>query len=307
MTAAMLDRLLPPGAPVVEVTGLSKRYGRTVALDDVTCSIGEHSITGLLGRNAAGKTTLMGILTGQAFATSGVVRLFGQDPLENDRVLAHTCFIRENQQYPSNFRVGNVFDAAAHFHPLFDRVYAESLADEFDLPRRRQVHRLSRGQRSAVGIIVGLAAQAPLTLFDEPYLGLDATARQLFYDRLLADYAERPRTIVLSTHLIDEVSNLLDAVIVVDRGRLVVADDVENLRGSATTLMGREQSVDDVAAGHPVLHRERMGMLASVTVQGAFGESERRRAAELSVDLQPVSLQQLVMRASAAHRNGGTQ
>ena len=109
---------------------------------------------------------------------------------------------------------------------------------------------------------LGLASRAPLTFFDEPYLGLDAVARQLFYDRLLADYAEHPRTVVLSTHLIDEVSDLLDHVVVLDHGRVVVDEDAETLRGSLVVVSGPSGAVDDFAAGHEVVHRENLGPAA---------------------------------------------
>ena len=123
----------------------------------------------------------------------------------------------------------------------------------------QRVKKLSRGQLSAVGVVLGLASRAPLTIFDEPYLGLDAVARQLFYDRLLADYAEHPRTVVLSTHLIDEVSDLLDHVVVLDRGRVVVDEDTDVLRGSLVVVSGPSRAVDDFAAGHDVVHRENLG------------------------------------------------
>jgi len=176
----------------------------------------ENAINGLLGRNGAGKTTIMQMLTGQDFATSGDIRVFGQSPVENAAVLQNLCFIKESQKYPDDFMPKHVFRSAPWFFPHWDADFAEQLIDEFRLPTKRRIKKLSRGQLSSVGVIVGLASRAPLTFFDEPYLGLDAVARQLFYDRLLEDYAEHPRTVILSTHLIDEVSNLLEHVFVID-------------------------------------------------------------------------------------------
>src|SRR4051795_12298725 len=139
--------------------------------------------------------------------------------------------IKEGQRYPDLFRVRDALDAAAMLFPNWDDDLARSLLRDFDLPEKRTIKKLSRGMNSAVGIVIGLASRAELTLFDEPYLGLDAVARQLFYDRLLADYAEHPRTILLSTPLIDEVANLLEHVIVIDRGRIVVDANADDLRG----------------------------------------------------------------------------
>ena len=118
---------------------------------------------------------------------------------------------------------------------------------DFDLPSRRPIKKLSRGMTSAVGIVIGLASRAPLTLFDEPYLGLDAVARHQFYDRLLADYAEHPRTIVLSTHLIEEISDLLEHVLLLDRGRVLLDADAETLRATALTVTGKIGALDAAA------------------------------------------------------------
>ena len=168
--------------------------------------------------------------------------------------------------------------------------------------------KLSRGQLSAVGVIVGLASRAPLTFFDEPYLGLDAVARQIFYDRLLADYAEHPRTVVLSTHLIDEVGDLLEHVLVIDEGRILIDRDADELRGSATTVVGSRAAVDAFVAGRDVLHRDGVGGLASVTVAG-LDDADRRAATAAGLELAPVSLQQLVVRSTTRQpriSRGGT-
>ena len=143
--------------------------------------------------------------------------------------------------------------------PGWDAGLARSLMADFDLPAKRPMKKLSRGMNSAVGIIIGLASRAPVTLFDEPYLGLDAVARQLFYDRLLADYAEHPRTIVLSTHLIEEIAGLLEHVLLIDHGRVLLDADAEWLRGSALTVTGPGAAVQAFARQHELLHTESLG------------------------------------------------
>ena len=282
---------------VVEVTDLSKHYGKVHAVDGVSFSLEENRIYGLLGRNGAGKTTLMSLLTAQEFASGGSIEVFGHSPVENADVLERTAFIRESQRYPEDFRVKHVFRSAPWFFANWDAGFAAKLADEFRLPLNRRVKKLSRGQLSAVGVIVGLASRAPLTFFDEPYLGLDAVARQLFYDRLLSDYAEHPRTIVLSTHLIDEVSNLLEHVIVIDEGRIIIDSDADTLRGSATTVAGTASAVDAFTTGRDVLHREGIGGLATATVSG-LDAAGRRAATAAGLELSPVSLQQLIVRTT---------
>lgn len=282
--------------PVVQVQDLCRNYRDVLALDHVSLSLEQDKIYGLLGRNGAGKTTLMSIMTAQGFASSGSVRVFDEAPYENEKVLSRICFIRESQKYPDDFKPMQAFRAAAIFYKNWDNELALRLAHDFQLPMKRRIKKLSRGQLSAVGVIIGLASRAELTFFDEPYLGLDAVARQLFYDRLLADYAQFPRTIVLSSHLIDEVANLLEHIIIIDQGRIIVDDDAENIRGQAVNVAGTAARVETFTAGRTVLHREQLGALQSVTLDGALSAAERREAHELGLEIGPVSLQQFVIR-----------
>ena len=284
---------------IIEATNLSKKFGAFTAVNDVSFTIEENKIYGLLGRNGAGKTTIMQLLTGQDFASGGTINVYGQSPVENAAVLSNVSFIKESQKYPDQFRAKHVFAAAPRFFAHWDQAFAEQLIAEFRVPLNRDIKKLSRGQVSAVGVIIGLASRAPITFFDEPYLGLDAVARQLFYDRLLEDYAEHPRTVILSTHLIDEVSNLLEHVLVIDEGKLLIDEDAESLRGSATTVVGTRQGVDAFVADREVLHRDGIGGLASVTV-GRLSPQDRARAAEMGLELSPVSLQQLVVRLTGS-------
>ncbi|WP_159702051.1 ABC transporter ATP-binding protein [Arthrobacter sp. 18067] len=289
---------------IVEARNLIKHYKDVNALDNVNLSLSANRIYGLLGRNGAGKTTLMSILTAQAFATSGEALVFGASAYENDAVLSRICFIRESQKYPDDFQPRHAFRSAALFYKNWDQEFADRLAEDFQLPIKRRIKKLSRGQLSAVGVIIGLASRAELTFFDEPYLGLDAVARQLFYDRLVEDYAEHPRTIILSSHLIDEVANLLEHVVVIDRGRIIMDADAEDIRGSAVTVSGSAEKVDAFLAGKKILHRETLGSLASVTVDEVLGSRERAEAQELGLELSPVSLQQLVVRKTMIREGG---
>lgn len=294
---------------VIRVDGLDKTYGAgsnaVHAVIDASFALAENRIYGLLGRNGAGKTTLMQLLTGQEFATRGRIEVFGESPVENARVLERVCFIKESQRYPDDFRVKHVLRSAPWFFANWDADFADELVERFRVPVSRRMKKLSRGQLSAVGVIVGLASRAPLTFFDEPYLGLDAVARQLFYDVLLADYAEHPRTVVLSTHLIDEVSNLLEHVIVIDEGRIVIDADADELRGSAVDVVGTRVAVESFTSGREVLHRSGLGGLATATVAG-LDEAGRAAARDAGLELAPVSLQQLVIRTTTGE-TAGTQ
>lgn len=286
---------------VIEVTDLTKRYRDTLALDEVSFAIEENTIYGLLGRNGAGKTSVMSILTAQNSPTSGTVRVFGENPYENAKVLRRVCFVRESQKYPDDATARHAFRMASLFFPRWDQALADQLVDDFQLPLKKAIKKLSRGQLSAVGVIIGLASRAEITFFDEPYLGLDAVARQLFYDRLLADYAQHPRTIILSSHLIDEVANLLERVIVIDQGRIVMDEETDAVRHRAATIVGDSAAVEAFVAGREVIHRESLGRVSSVTVIGELTADDRSRLAEAGLDVAPVSLQQLIVRTTQHH------
>ncbi|GAB2521806.1 ABC transporter ATP-binding protein [Microbacterium petrolearium] len=282
--------------PVIEVQNLTKRYKDKLALDDVSFTIQRDAIYGFLGRNGAGKTTAMSILTAQNFATSGSVRVFGENPYENARVLNRMCFVRESQKYPDEANAKTAFASARLFFPNWDQGLADELIDDFQLPLKTITKKLSRGQLSAVGVIIGLASRAEITFFDEPYLGLDAVARQIFYDRLLQDYAEHPRTIILSSHLIDEISNLIERVLVIDRGRILMDQSVDEARRQATNIVGDAEQTERFVRGREVLHRESLGRVASVTFLGELTDAERREVAAAGLDFAPVPLQQLIVR-----------
>lgn len=292
---------------VIEVHNLTKRYKDTLALDAVALQIEKDTIYGLLGRNGAGKTTLMSILTAQNFATSGEVRVFGEHPYENARVLSRICFVRESQKYPDDATARIAFGAARLFFPHWDQQLADRLIDDFQLPMKTPIKKLSRGQLSAVGVIIGLASRAEITFFDEPYLGLDAVARQIFYDRLLEDYAEHPRTVILSSHLIDEVANLIEKVIVIDQGRIILDEDTESVRGRASTIVGDAARVAEWSQGREILHTEELGRVASVTVLGTLTRDDRAALLEADLDLAPVSLQQLIVRLTQKAGHTETQ
>jgi ABC-2 type transport system ATP-binding protein len=285
--------------PTISVTGLTRRYRDQLALDDVTVDIEGPSITGLLGRNGAGKSTLMRIIANQEFATGGTVTVFGASPFENDAVLRRMVFVREDQSFP-DFKVRQALRAASWFYPNWNDELAETLLRDFDLPPNRAIKKLSRGMRSALGIVIGLAAQAELTLFDEPYAGLDAVARRLFYDRLLTTYAERPSMVFLSTHLIDEVADLLEHVVMIDHGRIVLDGAADDIRGSATTVSGPIAAVEEFVAGRRTWDRRTIATQESVVVAGVLDDADWVRARGLHLNLESLSLQQVMVHAASA-------
>lgn len=289
--------------PVIEVRNVTRRFGDVVALDDVSLDFHQDTITGLLGRNGAGKTVLMSLITAHDHPSRGTVRVFGKNPREDAAVLGRTCFIRDNQRYPDEFKLPQLLQLGAAFYPGWDAALARRIAGELDIPERTDIRKLSRGQLSAAGVLIGMASRAPITFFDEPYLGLDATARTIFYDLLLEDYTAHPRTIILSTHLIDEMEQLLERVVVLDKGSVREDAHIDDLRGKAIRVSGAVDAVDRVIAGAEVLRRHAIGgKLASAVVTTHNGLAADAEAAGLVVE--PASIHELVAAYGLQSREG---
>jgi ABC-2 type transport system ATP-binding protein len=276
----------------VQITDLTVRYGTTTALDSVSLDIRPGAITGLLGRNGSGKTTVLSVLAAFLRKTSGTVLVDGEEPWENARVMGGTCLVRESGDFLPDRPVSESVRMLANRRPTFDLELAGKLLDTFELRPKDRPDRLSRGKKSAFGVVIGIASRAPLTLLDEVHLGMDAPARYAFYDALLSDWLEHPRTIVLSSHLINEVDRLFEDVIVLDRGRVLVHEDVDTLRSRGLTVTGPADAVDQFVVGREVVARQSLGATSQATVIGPVADDERN-ARLAGLELGPVALQDL--------------
>lgn len=285
------DGIQPEG---IRLEGVAKTFGRNQVLRDVTADLPAGRIYGLLGSNGVGKTTLMSLICGNAFLTGGRILIDGEVPLENADILQRICFVREDQRYNDMFSVDQILDVAEHFYPSWSPDTAARLGQRFRLPRRTRSKKLSRGQRSALAITIALASRAPYTFLDEPYLGLDASARSIFYDELLVEYAAQPRTVIMSTHLIDEAADLMEEVIVLENGIVALQADVEQARHSAFVVRGRESEVAALVGAREVLTQRRLGSIVSTTVRGEASASDRALAQRSALRLEPASLQDFV-------------
>ncbi|HSP60275.1 MAG TPA: ABC transporter ATP-binding protein [Ornithinimicrobium sp.] len=219
----------------VEIDAVTHRFRGAEALSDVSLTIRPGTITGLVGRNGAGKTTLLSLVAALRPVQAGTVRVGGRDVWEDPSVTSRICLVRDRGGIFEDQRIRHTLRLQGALRPHWDEEYAVELLGRFGVPLRKNPEQLSRGQRSILGAVIALASRAELTLLDEVYLGMDAVARRLFYDELMADYVNHPRTIVLSSHLLDEVEDLMEDVVVLDRGRVVAAGDADTVRQQHST------------------------------------------------------------------------
>ena len=286
----------------IRTRDLTVAYGDTVAVDRLDLELPAGKIYGLLGRNGSGKTSLLSVLASYRRPSGGSVTVGGVDPFEDADVMRRTSFVRDTLDVADNVRVQGALDFADAVRPSFDREYAGKLLDAFELNPRKRVSSLSRGQKSSLGVVLGLAARAALTILDEVYLGMDAAARTTFYRELLADYLEHPRTVILSTHLIEEVADLFERVIIIDRGRLVLHEEADVLRGRGVTVTGPAAAVDAFVDGRTVLGDQRLGDVRAATLYGRLDAGDTARAESAGLSLGPVGIQDLFVHLTSAPR-----
>lgn len=287
----------------VEFTDLSVHFGRTRALDGATAAIRPGTITGLLGPNGSGKTTLAGVLAGFRRATSGTALVGGRAPFEDAACAAATCLIREAGDVITDEKIDRTLRLHAALRPTWDDAFARRLLDRFEVGAGEKPGKLSRGKRSVLGATIGLASRAPLTILDEIHLGMDAETRYAFYEELLADYAAHPRTIVLSSHLIGELENLLEDVVILSAGRVVAATSADDLRDRLTTLVGPAADVDRLVGSCRVLATQDLGPTRQVTVDDSDAPLDPALLAGTpGVRTVPVPLQDAVVRLTSRLR-----
>ncbi|GAA2262421.1 ABC transporter ATP-binding protein [Glycomyces scopariae] len=285
----------------VNLRNVTLKYGAEDALADVDLDLEAGKIYGLLGRNGAGKTSLLSLIAAFRRPTAGDVLVGGEPVWENAPVVSRVALIREGGDFDDTESVKATIETG-QIRPSFDMAYALKLADQFEVPLKKRVSALSRGKRSVLAAICGLAARAELTMFDEVHLGMDAPTRDAFYKELLAEYMDRPHTVVLSTHLIDEVANYLEEVVIVDRGRILRHADIEAFQGMGATLTGPADAVD--ALGLAALAEQRLGGTKSITVADALDAGTRQRAAAAGIEVGPVGLQDLFIHLTDPNRTG---
>ncbi|MCC5947837.1 MAG: ABC transporter ATP-binding protein [Nitriliruptoraceae bacterium] len=281
----------------LELQDLTVRYGDTVAVDRVTATLEGGRIHGLLGRNGSGKTSLLSAVAAFRRPDGGQVLLDGEPVFENPAAVRRMCLIRGAgdtvvHDWPGD-RVRHALDLAARLRPHWDRDHADRLVERFALRRTARLSELSRGQRSALGVVLGLASRAPVTILDESYIGLDAPSRYAFYDELLADHSAHPRTILLATHLIEEVAALFETVTIIDRGRLLLQGSADDLRARGAAVTGPAEAVADLTDGMRVLASKQLGPTRSDTVFGELTTEQITRARRAGLQLDPVPLQDL--------------
>jgi ABC-2 type transport system ATP-binding protein len=273
--------------PVIEARGLSKSYGSHKALDDVSFRVDSGRIVGIIGPNGAGKTTALKAMLGLTPFT-GELRVLGLDPYaQRDALMRDVCFIADVAVLPKWIKVSQALDYVAGVHPKFNRGTAEEFLRKTDIQMKSRVRELSKGMVTQLHLSLILAIDARLLVLDEPTLGLDLLYRRAFYDSLLNDYFDKERTIVVTTHQVEEIENLLTDVMFINHGKVVLDSPVENLADRYLQVVTTADKAAAARALGPIHEREVFGRVGMVF--------DGRSAEELRAfgDVRPPSLSDL--------------
>lgn len=290
---------------IIECSDLKKVYGSTNALDGLSFNIEENRITGLIGRNGAGKTTLLKLIAGFLRPTDGEIKVFSQNPFNSIAVSSNMIFVDDNMAYPSSLCLAEILKSAGAFYNGWDENLAMRLSDYFSLNIMQRFGSMSKGMKSTFNAIIGLASRCPLTIFDEPTTGMDSGVRKDFYRAMLKDYVEHPRTIIISSHLLNEIEDFLEDVLLIKEGEKCLHIPVVELKEYAIGLRGSEKEVNDCVSGKQVIFCESFAKGSVYTViRNNIPESELKAIKSMGINISAVSADDLCVYLTGKDKGG---
>lgn len=276
-----------------------------MVLDNLSLKIEENKIIGLIGRNGVGKTTLLKLISGFLQKTAGELTVFGEDPFDSLLVSANMIAIDDQMSFPTSLNLEETLAVAGSFYAGWDEQLAQRLFQYFAFHPHDYYANLSKGRRSTFNMIVGLAARAPLTIFDEPTTGMDAAVRKDFYRALLKDYLASPRTIIISSHHLDEIEDLLEEVILLKDGQVLLHVPIAELKEWAIGLSGKKDVITEWTRGSEILYQQHIGAESSyVVVKNEFSAAKKQEARRAGVEFSPISCSDLCVYLTERSRGG---
>ena len=252
----------------IQIKNITKKYNGLTALDNVSFSFEFGKIYGFLGRNGAGKSTLINVIANRIFADEGKVLVDDVPARENMKVQEKIFCMSETDLYDKDLKIKEHFKWINRFYDSFNIDKALEISEKFNLDTDKRFKALSKGYQSIFKLTVALSLNVPYVIFDEPVLGLDANHRELFYDLLLKDYEDGERTIIIATHLIEEVAHIIEEVVLIDKGKILLQESVERLLETGYSISGITKEVDDYCTDKNVIGCDELGSLKIAYVLG---------------------------------------
>lgn len=269
-------------------------YENKPILKDLSLNESEPVITGLWGRNGSGKTTLMKLMAGHLNPTKGNIKIKGLSPYNNIDASTHICYMQEDHPFSSIWTVDDALRFASYFNKNWDHHIADQLIDEFDLPKKKKITKLSKGMKSALQIVIGLSSMADVTILDEPTNGLDAAIRKTFYKVLNETYAKHPRLFFISTHHIEEIQPLCEKLMIIHQNSVMLHESMDDMRMKGIWLAGDKEEVIDFIGNETILEQKIIGKKIKVMVDLPYEQKIIRLAGD-SISLEKANLQDYLL------------
>lgn len=272
-------------------------YTEKTVLNKINMTIEEGKVYGLVGRNGAGKTTLLKVLSNQIAKYDGTILWNGEEVYENQRLVEEIIYVSDDMidnTTDKDRKLYKIFKTAKDLYKKWDDEFLNYLVETFKLDVQEKYSKLSKGNKTLVNLILGLCTRGDISLFDEPSTGLDANNRYKFYKILMEDLEEHPRTVIISTHLIDEVESVLEEVIFIDKGNIIFKEEVEEIQSKSWAFTGKPEELKSLENKN-IVYRDSMGSMEIVGIFDHISSEERRDLQSRGVDISSISLQKLVV------------
>lgn len=280
----------------LQLENLSLNIKKDTILEHVTLDMEPGKIYGLLGRNGAGKTSLLSLIASFRKPSEGGVLIDGRNPFEDAELMPKVDFLYETNYSDEWNTPQDMFDVTARYKENFDMRYALELMDGFGVDTEKALNTMSKGQQSAMNATIGLAANSPITIFDEVTSGMDAPSREYFYKQVLAANEKHSRILIMSTHIVSEMDYLFDEVIIIHKGRVIIQEPMDQLLEHGFRVTGTEENVEQFTKQMELLGTERLGPTRSDMVFGRLTEAQLTELDTLDLKITPVKLQELFIR-----------
>lgn len=278
---------------VIEIKNLDYKFKDKEVFKNLNIDFEENKIYGLLGKNGAGKTTLINIMTNQLMSRNGDIKVLGLDPRVNPEILEEVCVVREREFYYNEAKVKTIFSMYSSFYSNYDKELEKKLCGVFDINPKSRYKKLSRGMKTSISNIIGICSNAKITIFDEPTIGLDPINRKEFYEILLESYTNKNRTIIIFTHLIDEIGELLEKVAIIKDGSILVNDYIENINKKSYYISGNKEDLKRLKILKEVKEVRSFGNIVTYSYYGDIDENDMKIINECGIEIDTMNLQDL--------------
>ena len=279
----------------IEIKDLNHSFGKKIICNNMNINFEYGKIYGLLGRNGTGKSTLINLIGNQLVCKDGEIKIFGKTVKEDISVLENICIVREKEFFLKDYKVKSIFNMHSKFYKNYDYNLQNKLCRLFEINEKLTYKSLSRGQKTLLSNIIGICSNCPITIFDEPTVGLDAVNRNYFYDVLIESYSENPRTIIIATHLIEEVENLLEEVVIIKDGDVKITDSLENIRQKAYFISGNKNKINNIFELKDQRPLKHFGDNYTYWYYGDLNKTIKNKMDDFNISYENISLNELFL------------